>query len=178
MNVTLQQNSTSDLNSAFVSPSFDETDAFITPESMPPVMLLSLTSTESLEITVTKTLVNVLQNLASSFEESMSASRRDNEAPIIVQNSLGKSVAVHLEHKEFKYFKFGEKPGPPGQSLELPHQQEIQLGLYRDRSKDMNESTYVSPLQVSTSFVIVRRLRCNISCSFFKQFLNRDIFHT
>ena len=64
MNVTLQQNSTSDLNSAFVSPSFDEMDAFITPESMPPVMLLSLTSTESLEITVTKTLVNVLKNLA------------------------------------------------------------------------------------------------------------------
>ena len=118
---------------------------------MPPLMLLSLTSTESLEITVTKTLVNVLQNLASSFEESMSASRRDNEAPIIVQNSLGKSVAVHLEHKEFKYFKFGEKPGPPKQCLELPHGQEIQLGLYRDRSKDMNESTYVSPLQVSSS---------------------------
>jgi len=56
-----------------------------------------------------------------------------------------------LEHKEFKYFKFGEKPGPPGQCLELPHDQEIQLGLYRDRSKDMNESTYVSPLQVSTN---------------------------
>ena len=58
MNVTLQQNATSDFGSAFVSPSFDETDGFVTPESMPPLMVLSLTSTEPMEITVTKTLVN------------------------------------------------------------------------------------------------------------------------
>ena len=152
MKVTLQQNSNSDLNSAVVSPNFDETDAFVTTELQPPLMVWSLISTESLEITVTKTLVNVLQNLASSFEESMSSIKRDNEAPIIVQNRLGKNIAVHLEHKEFKYFKFGEKPGPPGQCLEVQHDQDIQLGLYRDRRKEMNENSYVSPLQVSTIY--------------------------
>ena len=78
----------------------------------------------------------------------MSSSRRDNVAPIIVQNRLGKSISLHMEHKEFKYFKFGEKPGPPGMCLEVNQNEEIQLGLYRDRSKDLNE--YVSPLQVST----------------------------
>ena len=68
MNVTLQQNATSDFGSAFVSPSFDETDGFVTPESMPPLMQLSLTSTEPMEITVTKTLVNGMFEMTDVFQ--------------------------------------------------------------------------------------------------------------
>ena len=92
----------------------------------------------------------MLNNLASSFEDSITGSKKDNTAPIIVRNRLGKSVVLHMENKEFKYFKFGGKPGPPGMCLEVTPNEDIHLGLYRDRSKDLNESSYVSPLQVST----------------------------
>ena len=73
MNLTLQQNASSDLGSALVSPSFDVTDGFVTPELMPPLMVLSLQSTETLEISVTKTLINVLSTLVSSFHEISSS---------------------------------------------------------------------------------------------------------
>ena len=68
MNVTLQQNTKSDLGSAFASPSLDMTDGCIV-SNMPPLMVLSVSSTESLEITVTKTLVNCITTLHENLSD-------------------------------------------------------------------------------------------------------------
>jgi hypothetical protein len=102
-------------------------------------MVLSLQSTEILEITVTKTLIGVLNTLATSFSEITDNNKtREVVAPFVVRNFLGKPVSVYLENKEFKYFKFGEKVSEAGTVLELEHDQEIQLVLFRDRSKVFN----------------------------------------
>ena len=90
-----------------MSPNMDETDGFIVPEQMPPLMVLSLQSTEILEITVSKTLIQVLQTLASSFSDiTNTEKKKDVNAPFVVKNNLGKSIIVFLEYKNFKYLKF------------------------------------------------------------------------
>ena len=77
MNVTLQQNATSDLGSAMVSPSMDQTDGTWCIESnLPPLMVLSVQSTETLEITVTKTLISCVNTLMTSYEDITSSTRR------------------------------------------------------------------------------------------------------
>ncbi len=154
MSVTLQQNASSDFGSALVSPSFDDVDGFVSPELMPPLMVLSLQSTQVMEITVTKSLLGVLNTLATSFSEASTSTKKDLPvAPFVIQNFLGKTITVHLENnKGFKYFKYGEKPGQSS-LLDLPSGEEAQLILFKDRSKDKDDegsSRYVSPLQEQT----------------------------
>ena len=105
MTITLQQNATSDLGSALMSPNLDETDGFVVPEQMPPLMVLSLQSTEVLEITVTKTFLQVVETLQSSFSEITTENKQDMNAPFVVKNDLGKNITVHLESKEFRYYR-------------------------------------------------------------------------
>jgi len=55
--------------SILIRSSFDETDGFVVPENLPPLMSLSLQSRDVLELTVTKTLLGVLNTLSQSFTE-------------------------------------------------------------------------------------------------------------
>ena len=112
---------------------------------MPPLMVLSLTSTENLEITVTKTLLNVLNTLVASFSEITASQNKEIMAPIIVKNVLGKSAFVHMEYKDFRYIKYGEKHTDPEARVEVIHGQDVQLSMFRGRSK--GGISYVSPLQ-------------------------------
>lgn len=52
MTLALQANAAEDLGSAIVSPSFDEGDGFVCPQNMPPLMSITLQSTQILEMTV------------------------------------------------------------------------------------------------------------------------------
>ena len=115
LTVTLQQNASSDFGSALMSPNLDETDFVPIMEQMPPLMVLSFTSTEILEITITKTLVQVLNTLATSWSEISAFSnnfdevdsiekRKETNPPYVVKNNLGKTVTLVLDsNKEFRY---------------------------------------------------------------------------
>ena len=123
---------------------------FVSPELMPPLMVLSLQSTEIMEITVTKSLLGVLNTLASAFSEVSTSTKKDLPvAPFVVQNYIGKPITVYLDnHKGFKYFKYGEEPGKSS-VVELEAGAEVQLILFKDRSTEHDEG-YVSPLQEQT----------------------------
>ena len=49
--------------------SFDDTDGFVVPENLPPLMSLSLQSRDVLELTVTKSFIGVINTLTQSFTE-------------------------------------------------------------------------------------------------------------
>ncbi len=132
MSVSLQQNSTSDFGSALVSPSYDDVDAIFIPQNLPPLMIISLQSREPLEITVTKSFVNVLNNVYSAFSDLSSSGKKDVMAPIVVKNHLGKDVSLFLESRGFKYRRFRHKSSSEsgkGSMLELGHGQDVQLVL-------------------------------------------------
>jgi hypothetical protein len=95
MTVTLQQNATSDLGSAMVSPSMDQTDGTWCIESnLPPLMVLSIRSTETLEITVTKTLVTCVNTLMTSYEDITSSTRRVRKKKINFRFYLVISITI------------------------------------------------------------------------------------
>jgi hypothetical protein len=49
--------------------SFDESDGFVVPENLPPLMSVALLSRDVLEMTVTKTFLGVLNTLNQSFNQ-------------------------------------------------------------------------------------------------------------
>ena len=63
-------NSRNDLGSAILSPNFeaaDENDGFVCPENLPPITEVGIHSTETLQITLTKSFLAVLKDLVESF---------------------------------------------------------------------------------------------------------------
>ena len=170
MNVAVQCNSQNDIGSAFLSPSFEETDGFVTPHTLPPLMALSIQSRDVLEITVTKMFVNVLKNLNESFNQEYIISKKRKKdlpiAPFVVKNNIGKSITVILEAKQsqhnYKYFVKGDVPGRCSE-VKVDHQSEIHLVLTKERTKSQVESgltDYVSPLREQTEQAeITMRLR-------------------
>ena len=68
-----QQNSRNELGSAILSPNFealDENDGFVCPENLPPITEVGIHSTETLQITLTKSFLSVLKTLVESFSPS------------------------------------------------------------------------------------------------------------
>ena len=125
-------------------------------------MVLSLTSIETLEVTITKSFVNVLSTLQTSLSEITSSSKKQVIAPILVKNALGKRLTVNLTTSAYKFMEFGKNAEENSRQiveeksaefLELDHDHEIQLVICKDRSKgDTNDVTsYISPLQVNKS---------------------------
>ena len=69
LDIRYQANSSHDLGSAVLSPNFavDDVDGFICPENLPPLTEIGIHSTETLQITITKSFLTVLNTLAESF---------------------------------------------------------------------------------------------------------------
>ena len=65
-------NSKNELGSALLSPNYpaDENDGFIVPESLPPLTEMKLSSSQPLQITITRTFLSVLNKLTESFSMS------------------------------------------------------------------------------------------------------------
>lgn len=145
LNLSLQSNSASDFGSVVVSPSFDETDGFVCPENLPPLMMIGLESKDILEVTLTKSFMGVLTTLRQSFAEVTESKKKElPQAPFIVQNRTGKKLMVVLTSTHFSYFVANEKPGET-KTKELEHGQDINLIMTKNRSESTTE--YVSPLQ-------------------------------
>lgn len=75
--------------------------------SSKPKMVVSILSKETLEMTVTKTCLEVLQNLGVAFNNAIfqpQARTSEVSAPYVVQNDLGLAITVMLKDSEFKIF--------------------------------------------------------------------------
>ncbi len=147
MNITLQSNSAHDVGSAFVSPSYDEADGFVCAEVLPPSMVVALQSREIMELTVTKTFIGVLSNLAESFAALTTSKKKDLPvAPFIIRNNTGKPITLLLQNRGFTYFLKGERPGERSQ-VELPAKSGEELYLFLSKDRSQQHVEYVSPLQ-------------------------------
>lgn len=76
-----------------------------------PVMTIDVVSEHTLEMTVTKTCLEVLQNLSKAFASAMSTTSVKPttavEAPYCILNELGEDVTLLLEESSFKVAEGG-----------------------------------------------------------------------
>ena len=120
-----QANSSNDLGSALLSPNLalDDVDGFFCPQNMPPLTEIGIHSTETLQITITKSFLAVLNSLSESFSISALRSISEKEVtkePFIVVNKTGHPVTLMLgEHRTY--------------SFSLTDQQQVarQVGLFK-----------------------------------------------
>ncbi|KAK9299461.1 hypothetical protein QLX08_007488 [Tetragonisca angustula] len=77
-----------------------------------PKMSIDIVSTENLEITVTKTCLDVLKQLGNAFSSAMEASGKGmarSVAPYVLRNETGLAIVLDLERSHFKVFSDGSK---------------------------------------------------------------------
>ncbi|CAL1678435.1 unnamed protein product [Lasius platythorax] len=85
------------------------------PEELPSQstkMSIDITSSDNLEITVTKTCLDVLKQLGQSFSSAMEASGKGptrKVAPYVLKNETGLAMILDLEHSLFKIFDDGSR---------------------------------------------------------------------
>lgn len=77
-----------------------------------PLMSVDVTSTSNLEITITKTLLEVLQNLGKAFASAMSTESKKSsitgsEASYEVMNEIGEAITLQLESSSFQIAEGG-----------------------------------------------------------------------
>ncbi|XP_032688033.1 vacuolar protein sorting-associated protein 13 isoform X3 [Odontomachus brunneus] len=75
-------------------------------------MSIDITSTDNLEITVTKTCLDVLKQLGQAFSSAMDVSRKGltkKVAPFLLKNETGLGMILDLEHSPFKIFDDGSR---------------------------------------------------------------------
>ncbi|XP_077266001.1 vacuolar protein sorting 13C isoform X2 [Temnothorax americanus] len=75
-------------------------------------MSIDVTSSDTLEITVTKTCLDVLKQLGHSFSSAMEASGKGptrKVAPYVLKNETGLAIILDLEHSLFKIFDDGAR---------------------------------------------------------------------
>ncbi|XP_066591225.1 intermembrane lipid transfer protein Vps13 isoform X2 [Prorops nasuta] len=73
-----------------------------------PKMSIDVVSCENLEITVTKTCLDVLQQLGNAFSTAIEAGEgkgsKEKAAPYVLKNETGLAMVLDLEHSHFKVF--------------------------------------------------------------------------
>ncbi|CAK9800782.1 Intermembrane lipid transfer protein Vps13, partial [Anthophora quadrimaculata] len=77
-----------------------------------PKMSIDIDSTENLEITVTKTCLDVLKQLGNAFSSAMEAGKKGTTksvAPYVLKNETGLAMVLDLERSHFKVFNDGSK---------------------------------------------------------------------
>ena len=95
-------NSRNELGSAILSPNFeasDENDGFVCPENLPPLTEIGIHSTETLQITLTKSFLAVLKTLVESFSPSAMeqlGQRESGGEGLVVFNKCGRKVTLVL----------------------------------------------------------------------------------
>lgn len=75
-------------------------------------MSIDITSFDNLEITVTKTCLDVLKQLGQSFSSAMEANGKGptkKVAPYVLKNETGLAIILDLEHSFFKIFDDGSR---------------------------------------------------------------------
>nr|XP_012140992.1 PREDICTED: vacuolar protein sorting-associated protein 13C isoform X2 [Megachile rotundata] len=75
-------------------------------------MSIDVISTENLEITVTKTCLDVLKQLGNAFSSAMESSGKGsvkNVAPYVLKNETGLAMVLNLQRSHFKVFDNGSK---------------------------------------------------------------------
>ncbi|XP_076249315.1 vacuolar protein sorting 13C isoform X2 [Calliopsis andreniformis] len=77
-----------------------------------PKMSIDVVSFENLEITVTKTCLDVLKQLGNAFSSAMEADGKitaKNVAPYVLKNETGLAMVLNLERSHFKVFNNGSE---------------------------------------------------------------------
>ncbi|KAG7211251.1 hypothetical protein KM043_010561 [Ampulex compressa] len=77
-----------------------------------PRMSIDVVSSENLEITVTKTCLDVLKQLGAAFSSAMEAGEKGttkNVAPYVLRNETGLAMILNLEQSHFKVFNNGSR---------------------------------------------------------------------
>ncbi|XP_066252738.1 intermembrane lipid transfer protein Vps13 isoform X1 [Euwallacea similis] len=94
----------------FTSPISEKGEEVEVPSNQPPVMSVDVTSEKSLELTVTKSCLEVLSNLGKAFASAMKSEKvvsTDVLAPYRVLNELGEDITLLLEESSFKIAEGG-----------------------------------------------------------------------
>ena len=169
-------NSKYELCSALLSPNYDpddETDGFITPETLPPMTEIKISSAHTLQLTITRSFLGVLHNLSEAFfslaslERTAASGRHLVEDPLIVVNTCGKELVLTLG--ECKNLILSQDAAgtravaaggseQPACQVAIPSGTEKALRLklnknFHDRAQqpsDSRTSAYVSPLVLQT----------------------------
>jgi len=155
LDIRYQNNSPHDLGSAILSPNFtggDEPDGFVCPENLPPLTDIGIHSTETLQITITKSFLAVLNSLSESFSPSALEKISSKEAPMEpfkVVNKCGRQVTLVLgEHRNFTFYQNQEQTGMSVQpEIEPGAIKALNLRFNRHSTADNSYRTYVSPLR-------------------------------
>ena len=158
LDIRYQVNSGHDLGSAILSPNFmggDEPDGFVCPENLPPLTDIGIHSTETLQITITKSFLAVLNSLSESFSPSALEKISSKEVPMepfIVVNKCGRQVTLVLgEHRNFTFYQNQEHAGVTLQpDIDPGARKALNLRFNRHSTADNNYRTYVSPLRTQS----------------------------
>eukprot|EP00092_Neocalanus_flemingeri_P033380 GFUD01036296.1.p1 GENE.GFUD01036296.1~~GFUD01036296.1.p1 ORF type:complete len:2741 (+),score=704.42 GFUD01036296.1:512-8224(+) len=155
LDIRYQVNSRSDLGSAILSPNFtggDEPDGFVCPENLPPLTDIGIHSTETLQVTITKSFLSVLNSLSESFSPSALERISLKEVPMepfLVVNNSGRQVTLVLgEHRNFSFYQNQEHEGLSiHPEIEPGARKALNLRFNRHSAADNSYRTYVSPLR-------------------------------
>lgn len=102
-----------------------------------PTMKISLISYETIEITMTKTALEVLTSLGKAFNEAITAeiplSKRIEAAPYVVQNNLGFDITIMISNTPFKLYNVSNSDDV-GDNIVLKDREQISLCLKNDDS--------------------------------------------
>jgi vacuolar protein sorting-associated protein 13A/C len=152
LEVRYSKNSHHDLGSALLSPSFaeDEADGFVCPESLPPLADIGIHSSETLQVTLTKSFLAVLKTLVESFSVTALREMGRREAVMadafVVVNECGQRVTLLLgEHRHFAFLHAGEAAQldvAPGARKAL----NLRFNRHSGQESSSSAMTYISPL--------------------------------
>ncbi|XP_039291061.1 vacuolar protein sorting-associated protein 13 [Nilaparvata lugens] len=84
----------------------DEQQSRDATESKPPAMTINIQSLEAMELTITKTCLEVLTSIGAAFQEAIykpeAIEKSEIEAPYLIQNDTGLSITVILANDAFR----------------------------------------------------------------------------
>ncbi|KAL1509353.1 hypothetical protein ABEB36_004107 [Hypothenemus hampei] len=139
----------------FTSPLSDKGDDFEDVKGQPPVMSIDVTSEKSLELTVTKSCLEVLTNLGKAFASAMKPAKVDSStitAPYRVLNEIGEDITLLLEESSFKIAEGGSmedinKSAAVPLVLKVAQPTHIQLG--KELNRNEQETNYFLQIRVN-----------------------------
>ena len=151
LDLSYHSNSAHDLGSGVLSPNFavDEPDGFICPENLPPLTEIGIHSTETLQITITKSFLAVLNSLQESFSPSALekiSMKEVPEEPFLVVNKTGQPLTLMLgDNKNFSFYH--SEDGSTQLEVEDGSRTALSLKFNRNSADSQVHRNYISPLK-------------------------------
>ncbi|XP_067012189.2 intermembrane lipid transfer protein Vps13 [Anabrus simplex] len=134
----------------------------------PPALTIDISSKDNLEVTVTKTCLEVLMNLGKAFEDAYKqdlASREAAVAPYLVENDTGMAIALLLEESHFHVQNKSEDGDTDYKEVMLENGAKVGL-CFEDERDQLLVSASVSNLETFVEhFLVIKVIERNCKLS-------------